>query len=98
MYDSAKSRASFSTRSGAGASSARPRNGRTRTHKANDRRVFIERTRKVQANESAHRWRPLGGVGIAKQRGGAAIRCSAWFGNPLYPGTNHLQNTCRIEI
>lgn len=31
-------------------------------------------------NDSAHRWRPLRGSRITKLRGGAAIRCSAWFG------------------
>lgn len=36
----------------------------------------------VLPNDSAHRWRPLRGSRIAKLRGGAAIRCSAWFGFP----------------
>src|SRR5258705_8850043 len=34
----------------------------------------------AHAQQSAHRWRPLPGVGIADRWSGVAIRCSAGFG------------------
>src|SRR5438445_2463762 len=35
------------------------------------------------AEQSAHRWWPLSDSRIAKLRGGAAIRCRVWFGQPV---------------
>ena len=34
----------------------------------------------ILAERPAHRWQTLGDFGIVKPRGGAAIRCSDWFG------------------
>ena len=50
-------------------------------------------------NESAHRWRLLGDLRVAWRRSGAAVRCSAWFGETAAIGlpSGELEQTLSCQ-